>query len=170
MSKIALKKELAGLSHEQIIDVVLTAYSANKAIKDYFDFFADPDVEKLYDRFMREITKEIMRGKYRLSTARISRIRKWLKDFEGFNPGVERVRDLRLATIDRLIEQEKIKIYSDTLIRGTLKLLNDTIVYADRHLIFDTTMGEIERITADTTDRSRHFRAFLKRNIELPQQ
>ncbi|MDE6367743.1 MAG: hypothetical protein K2K94_00725 [Muribaculaceae bacterium] len=104
MSKIALKKELMGLSREQIVDVVLTAYSSNKAIKDYFDFFTVPDVEKLYERFVRELTKEIMRGKYHQSTARISRIKKSIKNFESFNPGVERVRDLRLLAVDMLVE------------------------------------------------------------------
>lgn len=170
MSKLSLKKELNGLSREQLIDVVLTAYSSNKAIKDYFDFFADPDVDKLYERFFREINKEILRGKYHNSTARISRIKKWIKDFEGYNPGAERVRDLRLAAIERLIEQETVRTYSDTLIYGTLKLLNDTIAYADRNLIFDSTMKKVDDIIAETIDRSRYFRKFLRHNIELPEQ
>ncbi|MDE5566886.1 MAG: hypothetical protein K2J12_00440 [Muribaculaceae bacterium] len=169
MSKTALKKELESLTREQIIDVVLTAYSSKKSIKDYFDFFAMPDVDKLYEKFLRELTKEIGRGKYRHSTARISRIRKSIKDFESFNPGIDRVRDLRIATINMLIEQERIKNFSDTLINGTLKLLNDTIAYADRNLIFDSTMREIEKCVAERNDRSRHFRAFLKRNMELPE-
>lgn len=118
---------------------------------------------------MRELTKEIGRGKYRHSTARISRIRKSIKDFESFNPGIERVRDLRIAAINMLVEQERIKNFSDTLINGTLKLLNDTIAYADRNLIFDSTMREIEKCVAEGNDRSRHFRAFLKRNMELPE-
>lgn len=157
-----------GLSREQIIDVVLTAYSSNKAIKEYFDFFTVPDVEKLYERFARELTKEIMRGKYHQSTARISRIKKSIKNFESFNPGVERVRDLHLFAINMLVEQEKFKNYSDTLINGTLKLLNEAIAYADKNLIFDSTMQQVDRIIAETSDRSRYFRAFLKRNIELP--
>lgn len=169
MSKTALKKELDSLTREQIIEVILTAYSSNKSIKDYFDFFAMPDVDKLYDKFMRELTKEIGRGKYRHSTARISRIRKSIKDFESFNPGIERVRDLRIAAINMLVEQERIKNFSDTLINGTLKLLNDTIAYADRNLIFDSTMREIEKCVAESNDRSHHFRAFLKRNMELPE-
>ncbi|MDE5555607.1 MAG: hypothetical protein K2J10_10560 [Muribaculaceae bacterium] len=168
MSKIALKKELMGLSREQIIDVVLTAYSSNKTIKEYFDFFTVPDVEKLYERFTRELTKEIIRGKYHQSTARISRIRKSIKNFESFNPGAERVRDLYLFTVNMLVEQKKIKNFSDTLINGTLKLLNEAIAYADKNLIFDSTMQQVDRIIAETSDRSRYFRAFLKRNIELP--
>lgn len=169
MSKLTLKKELSSLTREQIIDVLLTAYSSNKAIKDYFDFFADPDVDKLYERHQKELTKEILRGKYRQSTARISRLKKTIKNFESFNPGAERIRDLRLWTVSALIEQEKYKDYSDTLINGTLKLLNDTIVYADRNLIFDSTMTIVNQLVKETSDRSRHFRAFLRRNLTLPE-
>ena len=168
MSKLALKKELATLSREQIIDVLLTAYASNKAIKDYFDFFADPDIDRLYDRFVREMTKEMARGKYHQSTARISRIRKSIKDFEAFNPGPERVRDLRLQAVRMLIERESERNFSDTLINGTLKLLNDTIAYADRNLIFAGTMTEVDVIIRETSDRSKHFRAYLRRNIQLP--
>ena len=160
MSKLALKKELATLSREQIIDVLLTAYASNKAIKDYFDFFADPDIDRLYDRFVREMTKEIARGKYHQSTA--------IKDFEAFNPGPERVRDLRLQAVRMLIERESERNFSDTLINGTLKLLNDTIAYADRNLIFAGTMTEVDVIIRETSDRSKHFRAYLRRNIQLP--
>ncbi len=168
MSKIALKKELMSLSREQIIDVMLTAYSSNKSVKEYFDFFTNPDVDKLYDRFARELIKEIIRGKYHQSTARISRIRKSIKSFESFNPGVERVRDLQLFAVEMLIEQEKVKNYSDTLINGTLKLLNDAIAFADKNLIFDSTMKQVDSIIAETTDRSRFFRSFLRNSLELP--
>lgn len=168
MSKIALKKELMQLSHEQIVDVVLTAYASNKDIKEYFEFFLNPDVDKLYERFMKEIAKEIGRSKYHQSTARISRIKKTIKHFESFNPGVETVRDLRLATVEMLIVGELVNNYSDTLIKGTARLLNDTISYADKNLIFDSTIKQVDRIIAETQDRTRYFREYLKHHIELP--
>ena len=76
---------------------------------------------------------------------------------------------MRIKAIEMLIEQEKLKNYSDTLINGTLKLLNDTIAYADRNLIFDTTITMIDRLICETKDKSRYFRAFLKNHIDMPQ-
>ncbi len=67
-----------------------------------------------------------------------------------------------------LIERESERNFSDTLINGTLKLLNDTIAYADRNLIFAGTMTEVDVIIRETSDRSKHFRAYLRRNIQLP--
>ena len=169
MSKTSLKKELSSLDRDQLIDVILTAYSSSKPIKEYFDFFADPDIDRLCDRHKAEITKEILRGKYRKSTARISRLRSTLRHFESFNPGPERVRDLRLWTIAALIDQEMHKEYSDTLINGTLRLLNDTILYSDRNLIFDTTISAVNDLLKERNDRSRYFRKFLRNHLQLPQ-
>lgn len=170
MSKSSVKKELSLLNREQLIEVVLTAYQSNKAVKDYFDFFAEPDVDKLYDRYIRDITKEIIRGKRNRSTARISRIRKSIKDFESLNPGAEPVIKLRLQVIEMLITQESIREYSDTLINGTLKLLNDTIEYAEKNELVSTAMSRIVTMTAECHDSSRHFRDFLRRNIQPPGQ
>lgn len=168
MSKLALKKELATMSREQLTDVILTAYSANKAIKDYFDFFVNPDVDKLYNKFSSAIFKEITRRKYHQSTARISRIKKAIKDFTAYGPGPEKVCELRLTAISMLITQEMTNNYSNTLINGTLSLLNDTIIYADRNLMFKNVMEQIDRLIAPTNDRSKYFRKYLRNNVELP--
>lgn len=168
MSKTALKKELSSLSNRQLIEVILNAYSSNKSVKDYFDFFSDPDVDKLYERHIRILYKEITRSKYHNSTARISRIKKTIKDFESYNPGAEHVRDLRLWTINALIEQKKHVEYSETLINGTLRLINDTINYADSNLIFDTTIAAIDNILKEPADRTKHLIAYLRDNLTLP--
>ena len=43
MGKAQLKKEIQTLSREQLEHLVLEAYEARKEIKQYFDFFIDPD-------------------------------------------------------------------------------------------------------------------------------
>lgn len=165
MSKLQLKKELAALDRDQLIKVILTAYSSSKAVKNYFDFFADPDIDRLTEKHIKELTKEIERGKWHKSTARISRIRKSLKEFESLNPGVEHIRNLRLKAIELLINQSAVKQYSDTLINGTLKLIDETIVFADNNLIFDSTINYIRQLLADTDDPTRHFRRYLRKII-----
>ena len=48
MSKTSLKKELSGYTKEQLIEVVLDLYAARKDVKDYFDFFLDPNSKKTF--------------------------------------------------------------------------------------------------------------------------
>ena len=89
MSKAALKKEFAGMTREQIIQIVLDAYAARKEVREYFDFFIDPDVDKLMEKTIARIDKELMRGKHGRSTSRITLVRRAIKDFASFDPGAE---------------------------------------------------------------------------------
>lgn len=168
MSRKNLKKELSQLDREQLIEVIMTAYSSNKAIKDYFDFFAEPDIDKLFEKHRTALGKEITRSKRRQSTARISRIKKTIKDFESFNPGAELSISLRLFAVESLIDQESVKTYSETLIKGTLKLLNDTLAFADRKLLFDGTIEAVDKLLSEEHTLSISFRRFLRNNIDHP--
>ena len=47
MSKLQLKKEIQKLERHQLEQMVLDAYAARKETKEYFEFFLNPDVEKL---------------------------------------------------------------------------------------------------------------------------
>ena len=49
MSKIQLKKELQTMEAPQLREMILEAYSARKEIKEYFEFFLNPDIEHLLD-------------------------------------------------------------------------------------------------------------------------
>lgn len=50
MSKALLKKELAHLDRDQLVEVILNAYSSSKEAKDYFEFFLNPDAEALLEK------------------------------------------------------------------------------------------------------------------------
>lgn len=168
MSKTALKKELSTLTRDQVVELVLSAYTSSKEVKRYFDFFLNPDIESLTERYKAALTKEIMRGKRYDSRARISRIRATIKDFDSFTPGAEQSLMLRLFAIEALVERERHSRYSPTLIKGTLKLLNDCIAYADSHLLFDTAKSEIDRILKSGLLQRGAFKNYLRENMELP--
>ena len=70
MGKLQLKKELALMSHEEIVQIVMDAYAARREVKEYFDFFLNPDIDKLRDKTLARIDREITRGKHGRSTAR----------------------------------------------------------------------------------------------------
>ena len=46
MSKLRLTKEIKQLERHQLEQMILDAYAARKGIKEYFDFFLNPDVDK----------------------------------------------------------------------------------------------------------------------------
>lgn len=64
MSKAQLKKELANLTHEQLIELIINTYGLSSEVKQYYEFFLNPDVEKLLEKYKQAISKELSRAKY----------------------------------------------------------------------------------------------------------
>lgn len=46
-----LKKELNKLDKSKLIEVILELYKKNKSVKDYFDFFVDPNEKELFKKY-----------------------------------------------------------------------------------------------------------------------
>ena len=97
MGKLQLKKEIQALPREQLELMILEAYESRKEIKQYFDYFINPDVNKLADKYQLEISKEFYRSKRGYTKARITNIRRIYKEFQGFHPGF----DKELELLDR---------------------------------------------------------------------
>lgn len=131
MSKKDLRRELLLLSREQLIDIIVDAYSARKEIKDYFDFFVDPDVNKLTEKYQKGIAKELSRSKWGRSKARISVINNLLKEFQHYSPGNEYVLDLYLFALQMLLYTEYQLTFTDTLYKGISRLILKTLDIAD---------------------------------------
>lgn len=167
MSKVQLRRELAGLSKDQLIEVVLDAYAARREIKAYFDFFINPDVEKLIDKYEKDIAKEFSRSKWGRSKARISHITRLLKDFEGYNPGAEHVVAVYLFTIGFGMLTEYNVNFPDTLLKGLSKLIIKTLEYADAHGESARVIESFDKLLDENiVGYSRLSRRILKQSIE----
>ena len=89
MSKTALRKQLREMPREELEQVVMELYESRKEVKDYFDFYLDPDVDRLMDRYRKLLLKEASRCSRGYSRCRISAIRRLIKEFSGFDSGRE---------------------------------------------------------------------------------
>lgn len=167
MSKNQLKKELTTLSHDQLVALVLDAYSARRETRDYFEFFLNPDADSLKERYRVEIEREMTRGKYGSSTMRITRIKRALKDFESFSPGVEYVLSLRLYAIETMLKVERLKRFRDTQYRGCAALINETVIWASKNEIFDSCIQSVKGFLSPSGPASSRMFRFLEQNIKL---
>ena len=59
MSKTTLKRELVNMDKEQLIELILEVYAARKDAKEYFEFFLNPDVGKLLDKYELAVSKNL---------------------------------------------------------------------------------------------------------------
>lgn len=82
MSKAQLKKYIQGLDREHLEELILDIYSDVKPVKDYLDFFLNPDIDKIVDKTKRTIFSKIFRPNgdpvLRLKFTKINEI---MKDF-----------------------------------------------------------------------------------------
>lgn len=163
MSKIQLKKELQVLDKDGIIQMVLDLYSARKEAKDYLEFFINPDINARCDKARQTIAKELARGR-RDSRARISQIRKTIKDIATLQPDAEYVAELMVYAIETAFASSRILRFRNTLINGMERLVNDTVVYLDSHELLPRFLPRLEA-AANGLSRWSSMKSFLSEAI-----
>ncbi|MDE6332622.1 MAG: hypothetical protein K2L80_08470 [Muribaculaceae bacterium] len=167
MSKARLKKELEGMTREQLIDIVLNVYTARKEAREYFEFFLDPDCEKLLYKYIEMIRKEVSRSK-RGSYAKfkISAIKRMIKDFEGFDPGAEYVLKLRVYTFSAIMMYSRLLYYSDTQDNAAVAMARSILEYSDTHCLYDRAARTLSDILADENASAPYLRQFVRNALE----
>ena len=163
MSKAKLKKELDTFTSEQLVEVILNAYDSSKEAKAYFEFFLNPDPEKLYNSKVDIIAKELNRTKRGYCRARISYIRAAIRDFEAYGMGAEMVSRLMYDALCMLTGVYANTRYPDTLINGTIKLARDYIIYADRNSMAADALANINKLSKSNLGTPR-FRSIILRS------
>lgn len=158
MSKAQLKKELVHLDQDQLVEVILNAYSSSREAKDYFEFFLNPDADALLDKKVDIIAKELTRSKRGHSKARISAIRKAIKDFAAYGVGDEYVYKLTYRAIRMIVGMEHYYYYPDALNKGVIGLAADFIVLADKLECISDAMTLLDRLETENIGRQA-FRA-----------
>lgn len=165
MSRQKLTKEIRMLERHQLEQMILDAYSARKEIKEFFDFFLNPDVEKLTEKYKVAISKELARSKRGHSKARISVIRKLLKDFQGFQPGYDKEIELMHYIVSFALLSETSARFSETLMNGVSAIMLGMVETADRNLVADKLLASLTQMLDNDTYGTRGFRRFLRNEL-----
>ena len=166
MSKLQLKKEIKSLSREQLENMILDVYDARKEIKEYFEFFLNPDVDKLKEKYKVAISRELSRSKRGYSKARISVIKKLIKEFASFQPGFEAEIDLYYYAVSFAMLVETSLYCSDTLINGISILVVHMLDYADSNGIADKTLARLLVLADNENGGTKYFRNHLRDILE----
>ena len=162
MSKTSLTRELRTMEKDQLIEIILQAYSAGKETKEYFDFFVDPNPEGMYKKYSELIVKEFSRVKRGHRTkARISVIKGIIKKFMSFEPGAEYVTELYIHAISHALETEKNIYFTETLSNGIKKLTTEAFTYSDRHGTARHFLNGIENVVK-AEKGTKYFRQMIR--------
>jgi len=167
MSKILLKKTLMDMEKEQIIDLLLDAYSARKETKEFLEFFINPDVEKLLAKYELSISKEFKRFKHgSYSKARISLIKKLIKEFSSFQPGFQAEIELLFHTVSCAMTAESYLYFPETLIKGISSVVNMIVDIADKNIVADKNILRLKAMFSNPSSGTRHFRGYLNNSLD----
>lgn len=163
MSKIALKKELLRMDQAALVQLLMDAYSARKEIKEYFDFFVDPNIEKLDARFHQSIKKEFDRmGRAGYCRAKVTVLKRLLKEYASFQPGFENEINLHEFMVRTALETERWANFSEGQMRCVAAVIKKMVELADYNLCVDKVMPRILALLSDDNCGSRYFRRFLR--------
>lgn len=160
MSKASLRKELAKMDEYQLRQIVLDAYDARKEIKEYFEFFLNPDIRKLNEKYVKELAKELNRTKWGASKARATKIKGAIKNYIGLNPGLDAVVDMLFTTIDMLGQAERYVNFNEAQMKIAPTVLQQILQIANDNLMFDSIVPRVEQLLK-STDFSSYFRRSL---------
>lgn len=167
MSKASLKKLLSTMDREQLIELILDAYSARKETKEYLEFFLNPDVEKLLTKYKEAAIKELRRTKRGgYSKGRISFIRNLYKELCAFQPGYKAQMEYLLYLIRAFLAVEMFVDFSDTLLRGAVRLMTELIEVADQNQEADSVIADLNAMFGNEKSGTRYFRRYLDKELK----
>lgn len=169
MSKSQLKKELQRMSPELLRELITDLYDARKEAKEYLDFFANPDIVKMTDRYRAALKKEISRTSRGRALPRMTRVRKHTKDYASFNPGAEYIADMMTFAVEQLCLTASGNWIKDATARSIARYLEETLAFIDRHAIVS---DYLPRLTAAVDAlpsgffRNNYLRQAMRESIE----
>lgn len=133
MSKQALKKAIEELDAKQLRALLLELYSARKEAKEFLDFFAEPDIQGLTQKYQEGITKELERRGRRQAKPSITAVRRLIKSYATLQPGPEYVLGLMFYTLEQ-IKALLTKVWiPDAIEKSLANFMNDVVKYADKN-------------------------------------
>lgn len=143
MGKIQLRKTLESFTRDQLLELVLESYDASKEVKTYFDYFINPDVNKLYTRYSEAIIKELHRGKRTKSRARTSVVKRLLKEFASFHPGFDKEISIRVAIIQEAVIYDDVLHFSEAQHKALAMICIDALKLANRNLCLEKVLADL---------------------------
>lgn len=162
MSKHTLKKELASFDREQLVEVILNAYSSSKEAKEYFEFFLNPDPEVLFKKKLEVVVKEFNKSKRGYSKARVSVMRAAVKQLEDYGVGTEWVVKLMAEILRSIIAVEKYVNLPTALSNGAERFARDIIDKTNKAEMLSLGLETIDKIVNDNTIGRPAFRNTIR--------
>lgn len=100
MSKLQLKQHVQSLTREQVIDLLMQVYDADKGARQWLDYYLQPEPDNRLEQCKRLITEEFYPAGGGEPTLRLPVCRQIILDFKKLKPGNEQVAELMVYFVE----------------------------------------------------------------------
>ncbi len=159
MSKSKLKKELTGMTQEQVTDLLLQLYESNKEAKAWLDFYLNPDIEALSEKYRKQIHLKCYGRSGKARRPKMRDCNQLIKSFSQIVQDSIPVSDLMLYFMEEItrVASERGR-YSESYFRTLTGQLKKTLEYLESKGLLEYNLPRLKKIIA-LGERVNHYLA-----------
>lgn len=147
MSKSKLKKYIDGLTAEQVGEILLQVYESSKEAKGWLDFYLDPDIEALSEKYRKQIHLKCYGRTGRARRPKMRDCNQMIKTFSRIVQDPTPIGDLMLYFMEEITRVAALKgSNSESYIRTLTGQFKKTIEYLESAGLLEYNMLRIRKI------------------------
>lgn len=160
MGLTEIKKELKKLDKDNLIDLVADLYKKNKSVKEFFDFYVNPDERELFEKYRDRVFKAFYpkRGyNYKLKDSKQA-----ISDFKKLRTSTELLADLMLFYVETGVKfTNDFGNINETFYKSLAITFVDSLTLMRKENILDKFEDRVGKIVDDTNGIGWGFHDYL---------
>lgn len=149
MGLLEIKKELKNLDKDKIIDLMADLYKKNKSVKEYLDFFVNPNEKKLFENYRDKIYEAFypkLGYNYKLKDGK-----KAIGDFKKLGASANLLADLMLFYVETGVKfTNEFGDINDAFYNSLETTFNDSLILMRKENQLDKFEYRIEKVIDKT--------------------
>lgn len=155
-----IKKELKKLDKEKLIDLVADLYKKNKSVKEFFDFYVNPDESELFKKYRDKVFEAFYpkRGySYKLKDGKQA-----ISDFKKLGPATELLANLMLFYVETGVKfTNDFGDINEAFYKSLATTFVDALRIMNKENFLDKFEERVDKIIADTSGIGWGFHDYL---------
>ena len=155
-----IKKELKKLDKDKLIDLIADLYKKNKSVKEFFDFYVNPDERKLFEKYRAKVFEAFYpkRGyNYKLKDGKQA-----ISDFKKLGTSTELLADIMLCYVETGAKlTNDLGDINETLYKSQATTVVDSQTLLRKENLLDKFEDRVGKVVDDTSGIGWGFHDYL---------
>ena len=155
-----IKKELKKLDKDKLIDLVADLYKKNKSVKEFFDFYVNPDERELFNKYKDKVFEAFYprRGfNYKLKDGKQA-----ISDFKKLGNSADLLADLMLFYVETGVKfTNDYGDINEPFYKSLATTFVDSLTLMNKENLLDKFEDRVEKVVDDTSGIGWGFHDYL---------